>query len=113
MKAFVREKLSEIIRWPGFAALLVLVSVLMPCFIYWFHTGNSRGLYPGIRLDISGVQIQVDNGVIALIRHYDNTRKIGYGFTLDKFENKKIVSHMTAASIQYDTIADSKYHWKA
>lgn len=61
MKAFVREKLSEIIRWPGFAALLVLVSVLMPCFIYWFHTGNSRGVYPGIRLDISGVQIQVDN----------------------------------------------------
>ena len=59
------------------------------------------------------VQIQVDHGVIAYIQHYDNTRKTGYGFFLDKFENKKLVSHMTAASIQYDTIADSKYHWKA
>lgn len=59
------------------------------------------------------VQLQVDKGVIAYIQHYDNTRKQGYGFCLDKFENKKLVSHMTASSIQYDTIASSKYHWKA
>lgn len=59
------------------------------------------------------VQIQVDRGVIAYIQHYDNQRKQGFGFCLDKFENKKLVSHMTAASIQYDTIAQSKYHWKA
>lgn len=59
------------------------------------------------------VQIQVERGVIAYIQHYDNERKQGYGFFLDKFENKKLVSHMTANSIQYDTIADSKYHWKA
>ncbi|MEE1120194.1 MAG: LptF/LptG family permease [Prevotella sp.] len=59
------------------------------------------------------VQIQVERGVIAYIQHYDNERKQGFGFCLDKFENKKLVSHMTATSIQYDTIADSKYHWKA
>ena len=59
------------------------------------------------------VQLQVDRGVIAYIQHYDNLTKQGYGFCLDKFENKKLVSHMTAASIQYDTISDSKYHWKA
>lgn len=59
------------------------------------------------------VQLQVGKGVIAYIQHYDNNLKKGYGFCLDKFEDKKLVSHMTASEIQYDTISDSKYHWKA
>ncbi|RRD00911.1 LptF/LptG family permease [Prevotella sp. OH937_COT-195] len=59
------------------------------------------------------VQMQVGKGVIAYIQFYDNNNKRGYGFCLDKFENKKLVSHMTATEIQYDTIADSKYHWHA
>ena len=57
------------------------------------------------------VQLQVGQGVIAYIQHYDNNYKRGFGFSLDKFENKKLVSHMTANEIQYDTISDSKYHW--
>ena len=59
------------------------------------------------------VQLQVDKGVIAYMQFYDDDRKRGYGFCLDKFENKKLISHMTAQEIQYDTISDSKYHWKA
>ncbi len=59
------------------------------------------------------VQLQVGKGVIAYIQVYDDNLKKGYGFCLDKFENKKLVSHMTASEIQYDTISDSKYHWKA
>lgn len=58
------------------------------------------------------VQLQVDRGVIAYIQHYDNNSKKGYGFCLDKFQEKKLVSHLTASEIQYDTISDSKYHWK-
>ena len=58
------------------------------------------------------VQLQVDRGVIAYIQHYDNNLKRGYGFCLDKFQEKKLVSHLTASEIQYDTISDSKYHWK-
>ncbi len=61
----------------------------------------------------SNVQLQVEPGVVAYITQYDNKRKTGYGFSLDKFENKKLVSHMTANVIQYDTISDSKFHWKA
>ena len=57
------------------------------------------------------VQLQVGKGIIAYIQHYDNNMKKGYGFSLDKFENKKLVSHMTAMEIQYDTISDTKYHW--
>ena len=58
------------------------------------------------------VQLQVGKGVIAYIQHYDNERKRGYGFCLDKFENKKLVSHLTASEIQYDTISDAIYHCK-
>ena len=58
------------------------------------------------------VQLQVDKGVIAYMQHYDNSMKRGYGFCLDKFQDKKLVSHLTAMEIQYDTISDSKYHWK-
>lgn len=57
------------------------------------------------------VQLQVDKGTIAFIQHYNNNSKQGYGFSLDKFENKKLTSHMTASSIQYDTISDAKFHW--
>lgn len=59
------------------------------------------------------VQLQVERGVIAYIQHYDNLAKRGYGFCLDKFEDKKLVSHMTATEVQYDTIANNRYHWKA
>ena len=59
------------------------------------------------------VQLQVAPGVIAYIQSYDNNSKRGYGFSLDKFEKKKLVSHMTASVIQYDTIADERYHWTA
>ena len=59
------------------------------------------------------VQLQVGDGVIAYIQYYDNKMKKGYGFCLYKFENKKLMSHMTASEIQYDTISDSKNHWTA
>ena len=59
------------------------------------------------------VQLQVAPGIIAYIQTYDNNSKRGYGFSLDKFEDKKLISHMTANVIQYDTISDERYHWKA
>ena len=75
---------------------------------------NFETIYKNKRKNTSAenVQLQVDQGVIAYIQHYDNTRKSGYGFCLDKFENKKLVSHLTATEIRYDTISDSKFHWK-
>ena len=61
----------------------------------------------------SNVQLQVGPGIIAYIQQYDDLSKRGYGFSLDKFENKKLVSHMTAGVIQYDTISDQRYKWHA
>ena len=48
----------------------------------------------------SNVQLMVGPGIIAYIQNYDNRTKTGYGFSLDKFENKKLVSHMTASTIR-------------
>ena len=76
---------------------------------------NFDSMYRNNRKNTSAenVQLQVDRGVIAYIQHYDNNYKKGYGFCLDKFESKKLVSHMTAMEIQYDTISNEKFHWKA
>ena len=76
---------------------------------------NFETLYKNKKKNTSAqnVQLQVGPGVIAFIQQYDNLSKRGYGFTLDKFEEKKLVSHMTANVVQYDTISDSRYHWKA
>ena len=59
------------------------------------------------------MQLQVGHGIIAYLQQYDDNTKTGYGFSLDKFEKKKLVSHMTASVIHYDTISDSRYHWRA
>lgn len=99
----------------------VLISVLSFCLsAYVIPHGtvirqNFDSLYKNNKKNMSAenVQLQVDKGVIAYIQHYDNKLKRGYGFCLDKFENKKLISHMSATEIQYDTISDSKYHWKA
>ena len=61
----------------------------------------------------SNVQLMIRPGVIAYIQQYDNNTKTGYGFSLDKFENKKLVSHMTASTIRYDSISEDRFHWKA
>lgn len=76
---------------------------------------NFESLYRNSKKNTSAdnVQLQVGKGTVAYIQHYDDRYKRGYGFSLDHFEGKKLVSHMTAMEVQYDTIADAKCHWKA
>lgn len=57
------------------------------------------------------IHLQVDSGVIAYIEHFDGSSNTGYHLSLDKFENKKLVSHLTATSAQYDTISDVRFKW--
>ena len=60
---------------------------------------------------VENVQMQVDTGVVVYISRFDNETKSGYGFSLDKFYGKKLVDHLTAQSIQYDTLAGKKNQW--
>ena len=75
---------------------------------------NFESLYRNSKKNTSAenVQLYVAKNTTAYIQHYDNQYKRGYGFSLVKIKDKKIVSHMTAMEIQYDTVADTKYHWK-
>lgn len=60
---------------------------------------------------IDNVQMQVDIGVVAYITYFDNVTKRGYGFSLDKFVDKKLVSHLTAQTITYDTLSERRCSW--
>lgn len=100
------------------AALISIMTFFLGAYIIPKGTiirQNFETIYKNKKKNTSAenVQLQVGKGVIAYIQHYDNNQKKGYGFCLDKFEDKKLVSHMTASEIQYDTISDSKYQWKA
>ena len=57
------------------------------------------------------VQLQVEPSVIAYMEHFDGVSKTGIHFSLDKFENKKLVSHLSANTVQYDTLSDVRYQW--
>ena len=75
---------------------------------------NFESLYRNSKKNTSAenVQLYVSKNTTAYIQHYDNQYKRGYGFSLVKIKDKKIVSHMTAMEIQYDTVADTKFHWR-
>src|SRR5574344_1476207 len=60
---------------------------------------------------VRNVQLEVDSGVIAYIERYEDYNKTGYRFSLDKFEGKKLVSHLTANSINYDSTYKKKNKW--
>lgn len=54
------------------------------------------------------VQLEVEPGVIAYFDRYDNRSNMGYRFSLEHFDGKRLVSRLTANSIKYDTL----YHWQ-
>ena len=58
---------------------------------------------------VRNVQLEVDSGVIAYIERYENYNKTGYRFSLDKFDDKKLVAHLTARSVTYDTASVHKW----
>ncbi len=57
----------------------------------------------------NNIQLEVDTGVIAYIERYEDYNKTGYRFSLDKFEKQKLVSHLTASSISYDSTSTHKW----
>ena len=56
----------------------------------------------------SNIQLEVNKGTIAYMSRYDNLTKTGYKFSLETFNNNKLVSRLTAQSIKWDTL----YRWQ-
>lgn len=53
------------------------------------------------------IQLEVEPGVFAYFDSYNDPSSMGYRFSLDHFEDKKLVSRLTANSIKYDSL----YQW--
>ena len=58
---------------------------------------------------VRNVQLEVDSGVIAYLGRYDGRSNTAYSFSLDKFVDKKLVSHLTAKRAVYDTTSVHKW----
>ena len=59
----------------------------------------------------SNIQIKLDDNTIAYLERYESRNNMGWRFSLDRIENKKLVSHMTAATITYNP--DKPHTWTA
>lgn len=55
----------------------------------------------------TGIQMQIDKGVILYIDRFDNKTREGYNLALDRFEDKELKSRLVAARIMYDSAS----HW--
>jgi lipopolysaccharide export system permease protein len=53
------------------------------------------------------VQLEVEPGIFAYFDRYSNTSRMGYSFSLERFDDKTLVSRLTASSIKYDSL----YNW--
>ena len=55
------------------------------------------------------IQLVVDTNTIAYMERYENYNLTGYRFSLDKLEDNKLVSHLTARRATYDTTQQHKW----
>ncbi|MDR1330821.1 MAG: LptF/LptG family permease [Tannerella sp.] len=70
-------------------------------FEYSYIKKNKKPEYAG------NVQLEVEPGVFAYFDRYINSSRMGYSFSLERFEGKTLVSRLTANSIKYDSL----YNW--
>lgn len=59
------------------------------------------------KANAQNVQLEVEKGVIMYIERYEISENTGYRFSLEKFNDKKLVSRLTAETIRWD----SAYKW--
>ncbi|MFH0758863.1 MAG: LptF/LptG family permease [Bacteroidota bacterium] len=53
---------------------------------------------------------QIEPGIYVYMQNYSNVSKVGYNFTIEKFENGELVSKMFADQIRWDTAVNK---WQA
>jgi len=57
---------------------------------------------------VRNVQMEIEPGVIMYIDRYNSANQTGYNFFMEKYDDQKLISRLTAKIIQQD----SAYHWK-
>lgn len=68
------------------------------------YVDHAKGFYD------RNVHKQIEPGVFAYLESYDNSRDIGYKFSIEKFEGKKLVSKLFANRVRWDS---TKQKWTA
>lgn len=53
---------------------------------------------------MNNIHMQIEPGVFVYVSRYSSLREVGDGFSLEKFENNKLVLKITASSAAYDSI---------
>lgn len=63
-----------------------------------------------VRFKTKDFHRQIEPGIYVYLQNYSNVSKVGYNFTIEKFEDGKLVSKMFADQIRWDTAIDK---WQA
>jgi len=63
-----------------------------------------------VRFKTKDFHRQIEPGIYVYLQNYSNVSKVGYQFTIEKFENGELVSKMSADQIRWDTTLNK---WKA
>ena len=63
-----------------------------------------------IRFKTKDFHRQIEPGIYVYLQNYSNVSKVGYNFTIEKFENGELVSKMFADQIRWDTTVNK---WQA
>ena len=100
---------SEIIAMFSAVATFMLGSYVIPKGSVTRLNFEDRYVKSKKKGSATNVQLEVDSGVIAYIDRYQDYNKTGNRFSLDKFVDKKLVSHLTARRIVYDTTTVNKW----
>ena len=98
----------------GISALIIAVSMFMLS-AYIIPPANEKRIEfeytyikKGKKVEYGrNVQLEIEPGVIAYFGSYHNTSRMGYRFSLERFEGKSLVSKLTANSIKHDSL----YNW--
>lgn len=54
-------------------------------------------------------QLKLSNNEIVYVERFNLKKNVGYRFSYDKFDGKRLIQRITANRIEYDSL----YHWKA
>jgi lipopolysaccharide export system permease protein len=63
-----------------------------------------------VRFKTKDFHRQIEPGIYVYLQNYSNVSKVGYNFTIEKFENGQLVSKMFADQIRWDTAVNK---WEA